>query len=78
MMMGPILTIADATLNEGADGVTDKMQFTVTAFPAPDAEITATWTTADETGSETDKYATAGTDYVDCDWDDFNCGQYCN
>ena len=61
---GSLLTIADATLAEGADGVTDKMQFTVTAFPAPDAEITATWTTADETGSETDKYATAGTDYM--------------
>ena len=61
---GSLLTIANATLAEGADGVTDKMQFTVTAFPAPDAELTATWTTADETGSETDKYATAGTDYM--------------
>ena len=61
---GSLLTIADATLAEGIDGATGKMQFTVTAFPTPDAELTATWATADETGSETDKYATAGTDYV--------------
>ena len=73
---GSLLTIADATLAEGIDGATGKMQFTVTAFPTPDAEITATWTTADETGSETDKYATAGYGLYDCDWDDFNCGKH--
>ena len=46
------LSIANATLVEGADGATGKMQFTVTAFPTPDSEVTATWTTTDETGDD--------------------------
>ena len=61
---GSGLSIANATLVEGADGATNKMQFTVTAFPMPDSELTATWTTTDEAGDDTDLYATAGTDYM--------------
>ena len=61
---GTILSIADATLVEGAAGANKKMQFTVSTFPTISTELTATWTTADETGDDTDLYATAGTDYT--------------
>ena len=43
---GSELSIADASLIEGADGATSKMQFTVTAFPTPENDLTATWTTS--------------------------------
>ena len=61
---GTILSIANATLVEGAAGVTGKMRFTISTFPTISTELTATWTTADETGDDTDLYATAGTDYT--------------
>ena len=55
-----VLTIADATLLEGANSATGKMQFTVSTFPLSNTEITATWTTS----SEPNDTATADVDYT--------------
>ena len=55
------LSIADATLIEGADTETAKMVFTVTADPVAKTALSATWTTADDTG---DVAATGDTDYT--------------
>ena len=44
------LTIADATVVEGADTETPKMVFTVTADPIATTQLSATWTTSDDTG----------------------------
>ena len=67
---GSLLTIVDASGDEGAasaDGSGDgKVTFTVTAFPNPPADLTATWTVTEEDGAnaamETDDYtSTSGT-----------------
>ena len=47
------------SIAEGAGSVKSKLQFTVTAFPPPEAEITAEWETSDELND----LATADTDY---------------
>ena len=57
---GTKLSIADATLIEGADGATSKMQFTVSTFPISETEQTATWTTS----IAQDDNATVGTDFT--------------
>ena len=60
---GSVLTIADASLAEGADGDTGKMMFTVTADPAPTTNVTATWVTSIEATDPADT-ATPGTDFT--------------
>ena len=57
---GSRLSIAVANLAEGADGSTEKMQFTVTAFPTPETELTANWATS----VEDDDNATADDDFM--------------
>ena len=54
------LTIADVSIIEGAQDVTSKLQFTVTAFPAPSEQLTADWTTS----IEADDTATTDADYT--------------
>ena len=57
---GALLSVANSTLVEGANGETGKMIFTVTAAPPFDEDITATWTTS----VESDDDATSDTDFT--------------
>ena len=61
---GTGLSIEAVSMNEGTDGATTNMEFTVSTVPPSDSQITYNWNAASQSGDT----ALAGSDYTAVFW----------